>query len=144
MAEVTFKVICDTNIGDLVCLVGNIPELNSWNKLYPIFLSSENYSSECHLWQSDKLILPLDTSIEYKFFIKDGSNKIIWEQLPGNANHMLYFKTKQKATVLGIFGNVNRQISLSENEFVKEDMKEDVNSMDFKFSSVISFITKGK
>lgn len=135
-AEVTFKLICDTTLGDAVCLVGNVEELGTWSANEAVALSSEKYSPECHLWQSHAVPLPLNTHIEYKFFIRNGAGKIEWEQLPDHSNRVLYFSHKQHAEVMSMFGSASRQISVCDNEYTREETKDEAVCMDQKFTLV--------
>ncbi|MGW3042150.1 carbohydrate-binding module family 20 domain-containing protein [Kitasatospora sp. NPDC001159] len=75
----TFNVNETTTWGQNVYLVGSIPALGSWNTSQAIPLSSANYPT----W-GGTVTLPANTSIEYKYVIKNADGSITWE--PGN-NH---------------------------------------------------------
>ncbi|MGR6920863.1 carbohydrate-binding module family 20 domain-containing protein [[Actinomadura] parvosata] len=71
---VTFNVNATTTWGTNVCLVGSIGALKSWDPAQAIPLSSAGYP----VW-SATVMLPANTSFEYKFIKKDGSGNVTWE-----------------------------------------------------------------
>ncbi len=72
-SAVDFNVNRSTNWGQDVYVVGNVPELGNWNPANAIPLSAANYP----VW-SGSIAFPANTTIEYKYIIKEGSN-VIWE-----------------------------------------------------------------
>ncbi|MBF9069467.1 carbohydrate-binding module family 20 domain-containing protein [Streptacidiphilus fuscans] len=75
----SFNVNETTTYGQNVFLVGSIPALGNWDTSQAIPLSSSGYP----VW-SGTVSLPANTSIQYKYIIKNPDGSITWE--PGN-NH---------------------------------------------------------
>jgi 4-alpha-glucanotransferase len=82
--KIRFNVQCPTSWGEVVCVVGSIPELGNWDPEKGIVLTCENYpewTAELEL-NYDKLC-----PIEYKFCIinKDNKSVVRWEE---GENHL--------------------------------------------------------
>lgn len=65
--------------GQNVYVVGNIPELGSWNPAQAILLNSSAYPT----W-SGTIALPASTSIQWKCIKKDGNGNVVWQS---GSNH---------------------------------------------------------
>ncbi|CQR23891.1 cyclomaltodextrin glucanotransferase [Streptococcus varani] len=74
--QVVFHVKADTNVGENIYVVGNIPELGDWNpdKCSEAFLNPKH--PEWYLPVS----VPAGKEIKFKFIKKDASGKVIWEE----------------------------------------------------------------
>ncbi|MGQ9613297.1 CBM20 domain-containing protein [Chloroflexus sp.] len=59
--------------GQNVFVVGNIPQSGNWNPAQAVPLSAATYP----VW-SGTVNLPANTTIEYKYIKRDGSN-VVWE-----------------------------------------------------------------
>lgn len=74
-ATVDFSVSnATTYMGQNVYVVGNIPELGSWNTANAVQLSATNYPT----WTGSVAGLPANTTIEYKYVKIDGGN-VTWQ-----------------------------------------------------------------
>ncbi|MEE1306001.1 MAG: alpha-amylase family glycosyl hydrolase [Agathobacter sp.] len=86
----------ETAYGSNVYLVGNVPELGSWDTskaVGPLFNSTASIASY-PTWFYD-VSVPAGTKIEYKFVKIDGSGKVIWES---GSNHLATTPSKGTAT----------------------------------------------
>lgn len=133
--KIVFKVCCATEFGESLHMVGNIPELSSWNTSASIKLHTKDYTHAAPLWESDTLLLPSGVAVEYKFFKKSTQGTIIWERLPDEKNHSLTLTFEEPAEVYHIFGNTQMQIEL------KEPSIEDPSPRSRKFTNVLQCIT---
>ncbi len=90
---VKFFVECVTTPGQTVCLTGNLKELKRWDTNSAIRLVATNYTAAHPLWETEFFVtLPLNTQLEYKFFVIRQKPEICWEKLPNNAGHSLYLQ----------------------------------------------------
>eukprot|EP01119_Soliformovum_irregulare_P014422 TRINITY_DN3946_c0_g1_i3.p1 TRINITY_DN3946_c0_g1~~TRINITY_DN3946_c0_g1_i3.p1 ORF type:complete len:617 (+),score=134.66 TRINITY_DN3946_c0_g1_i3:39-1889(+) len=76
--SVCFKVKANTVMGEVVCLIGNIPSLGAWDwrKSLPMNTGKGTYPE----W-SISVDLPPGTSLEYKYIVKRASQVMAWETL---------------------------------------------------------------
>ncbi|MET9060592.1 carbohydrate-binding module family 20 domain-containing protein [Streptomyces antibioticus] len=72
--DVTFNATATTDWGTNVYVIGSIPSLGSWNPADAIPLSSAAYP----VW-SRTVIVPKNTSFEYKYVKKNASGTVTWE-----------------------------------------------------------------
>ena len=85
---VQFKYKYQNNKYDSVGIVGGLNILKNWDINNPLFLS---FNEKENIYISEKLSLPQNTLIEYKYvFHHDGAK--IWEQLPNNSNRKIELK----------------------------------------------------
>ncbi|WP_026477531.1 alpha-amylase family glycosyl hydrolase [Alkaliphilus transvaalensis] len=75
LVQVIFKVNAQTNMGENIHVVGNIPELGSWNP----DLSTEAMMNPHHPEWFLPVSIPRGTTFEFKFIKKDQSGNVIWE-----------------------------------------------------------------
>lgn len=78
--SVRFKVNnATTDYGVNIYIVGNIPELGSWdtNKAIGPFFNDTPTIGVYPTWFYD-ISVPADTRIEYKFIKKDGAGNVTW------------------------------------------------------------------
>lgn len=118
-----FKVICKTNYGESIYLLGNIKELHSWSIEKPIKLYSIHYTAEDPIWETEELYLPANTNIQYKFFKKDSKGKISWEWTPDREDRQLYFNTGKQIDILQTFGISHKEIIIRSNTISLEETK---------------------
>lgn len=109
-----FKVNCKTVFGESIFLIGNINELNSWDSSKAIKLTTSNYSEEDPIWETHDLVLPVNTEIEYKFFKKTKSNKLIWEWDLDKKNRKLILTERNYAVIFSNFGMAQNEIILKD------------------------------
>ncbi|EJD41855.1 hypothetical protein AURDEDRAFT_115297 [Auricularia subglabra TFB-10046 SS5] len=78
-SDVTFEIAGHalTTWGDHIYVVGDIPELGSWDPDRAIKLSSAKYP----LWTA-AVVLPADTTFEYKYIRKTPGQPVAWEEPP--------------------------------------------------------------
>jgi len=129
--SVKFKVVCETIYGESLYLVGSIPQLKNWNIDDAILMQPDNYSPEHPTWESPEILIPLNTSVEYKFF-KKGNGNTFWEKLPFETNHSIILTFGENADILQTFGITYKQIEVKSNglshrysEDIKETQKEE-------------------
>lgn len=79
--SVTFKVTASTVWGENIYIVGNIPELGSWDAARAVQMSSAAYP----VWSVTQQ-LPVPTAVEYKYIRKDAGGAVTWE---GGSNRLL-------------------------------------------------------
>ena len=72
--DVTFNVNATTTTGTNIYVVGSIGALGSWNPVNAIPLSAANYP----VWRR-LVIVPKNTSFEYKYIRKDAAGNVTWE-----------------------------------------------------------------
>lgn len=86
-----------TDYGTNVYLVGNVPELGSWDtsKAIGAFFNSTASIASYPTWFYD-VSVPAGTTIEYKFVKIDGSGNVTWES---GSNHVVTTPTDGTATV---------------------------------------------
>ncbi|MFF5184734.1 carbohydrate-binding module family 20 domain-containing protein [Streptomyces sp. NPDC000345] len=72
--DVTFDVTATTGYGTDVYVVGSIASLGSWNPVDAVPLSAASYPT----W-SKSVVVPRNTTFEYKYVKKDGSGNVTWE-----------------------------------------------------------------
>jgi len=76
-SQVTFTVNnATTTSGQNVYVVGNIPELGSWNTANAIKMTPSSYPT----WKAT-IALPQGKAIEFKFIKKDQSGNVVWESI---------------------------------------------------------------
>ncbi|MDI9219268.1 MULTISPECIES: alpha-amylase family glycosyl hydrolase [Clostridium] len=85
----------NTNLGENVFLVGNVPELGSWNATKAIGSLYNQVVYKYPTWYYD-VSVPAGSSIEYKFIKKNG-NSVTWEN--GN-NHVYTVPKNSTGTVV--------------------------------------------
>ncbi|MGW7051084.1 carbohydrate-binding module family 20 domain-containing protein [Streptomyces sp. NPDC054887] len=73
----TFNVTKYTQWGQQVYVTGNRPELGSWNPDKAVPLSSASYPT----W-SATVLLPANTSVEFKYIVKAANSPVVWESGP--------------------------------------------------------------
>lgn len=73
----TFNVTAYTRWGQEVFVTGNRPELGSWNPDKAVPLSSASYPT----W-SATVVLPANSSVEYKYIVKAVNAPVLWESGP--------------------------------------------------------------
>jgi len=74
VADVNVAVTAETVMGQNIRIVGNQPELGSWNPANAVQLSAKNYPS----W-TGTVDLPAGTQFEYKYVKYDQSGNTVWE-----------------------------------------------------------------
>ena len=90
--QIIFHVSADTNLGENIYIVGNVPELGNWDP---------NESSEAMLnpnypeWFLP-VSVPKDTTIEFKFIKKDASGNVTWES---GYNHIIQSSSEDAGTI---------------------------------------------
>jgi len=119
---VTFKVICQTSYGESIYLLGNIKELHSWDLSNPIKLRSIHYTTKDPLWETEELILPANTQIQYKFF-KKNNEEVIWEF--NRDNREFFFTVEKRIEVLQTYGISHKEIIVRESAKSIEEVKND-------------------
>ncbi|MBB4910051.1 carbohydrate-binding module family 20 domain-containing protein [Actinophytocola algeriensis] len=72
----SYTVQAETSWGQNVFVVGNVPQLGSWNPANAVPLTTN--SSTYPRWHGSGT-LPANTNIEYKFVIKQDGQPVIWE-----------------------------------------------------------------
>lgn len=72
--DVSFAVNATTVWGQNVYVVGNLPQLGSWNPASGVALASASYP----VW-TGTVDLPAGTTFEYKYVKRDGSGNVTWE-----------------------------------------------------------------
>ena len=80
--QVIFRVNCNTNWGEKVYVVGNVPELGSWN---PDNCSEALLCPSYPEWNIP-VSVPAGTRLEFKFIKKDSDGNVVWES---GANHVV-------------------------------------------------------
>ena len=73
--QIIFHVKADTNMGENIYIVGNIPELGNWD---PDYCTEAMLNPNYPEWFLP-VSVPVDTRIEFKFIKKDSLGNIIWE-----------------------------------------------------------------
>ncbi|PGH00556.1 hypothetical protein AJ80_09162 [Polytolypa hystricis UAMH7299] len=81
---VTFNEIATTEWGEVIFIVGSIPQLGSWKPTDAITLSAYRYTGSNHLWYQT-INLPSGASFEYKYLRKKRDGAIVWEGGPNRA-----------------------------------------------------------
>ena len=74
VADINVAVTAETVMGQNIRIVGNQPELGSWNPANAVQLSAKNYPS----W-TGTVDLPAGTQFEYKYVKYDQSGNTVWE-----------------------------------------------------------------
>ena len=90
-SKIQFQVEFPTKPNQTLYIIGNIEEIGNWdeNKAEKLIKLDEKSS----LWETAyPLECPIGMTIEYKFFIKDSNNKIIFEKFPKNINRSITTK----------------------------------------------------
>lgn len=82
--------------GQNVYVVGNQPQLGSWNTANAVLLSSANYPT----WDGTVSGLPANTAVEWKCIKKDGSNNVVWQ---GGANNTVTTPSSGSVNSTGSF-----------------------------------------
>lgn len=82
--SVTFDQIVTTKLGEMVKVVGSIPELGSWDVGQAPALSADGYTSSKHLW-SGTVEIGAGKSFEYKFVNVGNSGGVAWESDPNRS-----------------------------------------------------------
>ena len=141
-AHGSFKIYCDTHFGDSLWLLGNIEELGKWSMNESIELNSDHYTPSAHLWESPAIKLPLNTTIEYKFYRKSNKGIIEWEKLSNDVNRTLNLNSNESVEIISEFGAIQRQIqSTIEN---KAEQKYQLSPSFKKFTLVIAEFILGR
>ncbi|WP_161979356.1 alpha-amylase family glycosyl hydrolase [Streptococcus sp. S784/96/1] len=73
--QVIFHVRADTNLGETIHIVGNVPELGSWKEEY----STEAMMNPNHPEWYLPVSLPAGQKIEFKFIKKNAQGQVVWE-----------------------------------------------------------------
>ncbi|KAL2199758.1 glycoside hydrolase family 13 protein [Corynascus similis CBS 632.67] len=79
--DVTFNVLVTTAWGETVKVVGNVPELGSWNPSDAVKLDASQYSQSNPLWSAVVQLAP-GATVQYKFVKVGGSGTVSWESNP--------------------------------------------------------------
>ena len=111
---VLFNYKCNINSGEEIRIIGGHESIGNWNvdrsqKL--IYDSSEN------IWKTEEnILLPQNTTIEYKYIVFRDNNLIRWEELPFNQNRkvnpennlkiLIHDKEKDPKGILEKIGNI--------------------------------------
>ena len=77
-ASVTFNEAADTNFGQNIYVVGNLPELANWTPATAVPLTWISGSGTRGNWRAT-VNLPASRAVEYKYIKKDGAGAVIWE-----------------------------------------------------------------
>lgn len=75
---VTFNEAADTVFGQNIYVVGNLPELKSWNTATAVPLTWLNGNGTRGNWRAT-VALPASRAVEYKYIKKDGAGTVTWE-----------------------------------------------------------------
>ncbi|GAK10529.1 alpha-amylase family glycosyl hydrolase [Geomicrobium sp. JCM 19039] len=73
--QVVFNIEANTNFGETIHVVGNIPELGSWDA----DRSTEAFLNPEHPYWFLPVSVPINEEIEYKFIKKNEQGDVIWE-----------------------------------------------------------------
>lgn len=82
--EITFEMKYGTQLGQNIKLIGNVPELGSWNTANAISMSSAEYTSSNPQWKQT-VVLKAGTQIQYKFIVVNADGSITWERDPNRS-----------------------------------------------------------
>eukprot|EP00931_Biecheleriopsis_adriatica_P067038 TRINITY_DN41246_c0_g1_i1.p1 TRINITY_DN41246_c0_g1~~TRINITY_DN41246_c0_g1_i1.p1 ORF type:complete len:208 (+),score=27.97 TRINITY_DN41246_c0_g1_i1:47-670(+) len=97
----TFRVECETQLGETVAVVGSIPALGCWKVGQAIRLRTD--AGSYPLWTSPELpsgLFPEDDSFQYKFLVLNADGNVKkWESFSGNRT-----KTKGQQLDVHVFG----------------------------------------
>lgn len=81
VVAVTFNELVTTQVGQVIKVVGSIPELGNWNAGSAVALSASGYTSSNPLW-SATLNLAAGTTFQYKFINVASNGAVTWESDP--------------------------------------------------------------
>ncbi|KAJ2980566.1 hypothetical protein NUW58_g6913 [Xylaria curta] len=81
---VTFNQVVTTSPGQTIKIVGNIPELGSWQISRAVALDASQYTSSNHLWRAT-VNLPPGKVVEYKFINVASNGAVTWEADPNRS-----------------------------------------------------------
>ncbi len=145
---VLFNYKCNINSGEEIRIIGGHESIGNWNvdrsqKL--IYDSSEN------IWKTEEnILLPQNTTIEYKYIVFRDNNLIRWEELPYNQNRkvnpennlkiLIHDKEKDPKGILEKIGNILPSNNINkEKEEIPEIKKkeEDDKYKDLNYESFI-------
>ena len=134
---VVFKYKCNTIMGEEVRIIGGHESIGNWNVEKSQKLK---YDTSENLWKTEEnILLPQNTTIEYKYVIFRGNNLNRWEDLPNNQNRkvnpgnnlkiLIHDKEKDPNGIIEKIGNIiplnyTNKIK-EEKEIPKEKRKED-------------------
>ena len=92
VAKVQFTVRCTIAIDvedDVVCILGNVPQLGSWEHTNAIpMIREEAYSDSKEQTWTVSIELPVQQPVEYKYVLKHQGAISRWETIPGNRTVM--------------------------------------------------------
>lgn len=137
-AAVTFKVVSASRLSESVYLLGNVGELRSWSVEEAIKLRSVKGPSEHCVWETDKLLLPSNTPIEYKFFKKNSEGDVVWEWDEERSNRVIEVNSGATVEVTQTFGMPSEEIKpIKKMKFVED------NAVSGKEDSLSDFVMSG-
>ena len=111
---VVFKYKCNTIMGEEVRIIGGHESIGNWNVEKSQKLK---YDTSENLWKTEEnILLPQNTTIEYKYVIFRGNNLNRWEDLPNNQNRkvnpgnnlkiLIHDKEKDPNGIIEKIGNI--------------------------------------
>jgi len=131
--RVSFQVRCETEWGETVAVVGDVPQLGAWEPVSGVRMmtTEELYP----VWNCEPLLLSESVELEYKFVVLGPSNDAVrWEPLPNNRKARL---DSSEIMVVADWGSPNELSSMAGGEWVAAGPPHDLDCSALSRSSMV-------
>lgn len=99
----SFEVRAETQLGDIVAVVGNVQQLGNWSPEHALRMTTD--PGTYPVWRCDPLLLN-EGEVEFKFIILRANGEVVWEE---RGNRRLSLKGTHEARVIADWGSHDAQ-----------------------------------